>query len=86
MTIDDPITLLKAHQRTALDRQAELATEARALAARVEAVTTELATLARIVNAYNAILNLMRAATTPRPTTGTTEATEGKPAARRQTP
>lgn len=85
MTIDDPITVLKANHRAALDRQAELATESRALAARVEMVTTELAALTATVNAYGAILAAVKAATAARAPTGTTEANAAKPAARRQT-
>jgi hypothetical protein len=60
--IVDPITLLRTNQRAALDRQAALATEARALAARVNEVTTELATLARVVPAYRALLAAVDAA------------------------
>jgi hypothetical protein len=60
--IVDPITLLRTNLRAALDRQAAFATEARALAARVNEVTTELATLARVVPAYRALLAAVDAA------------------------
>lgn len=83
--IDDPIATLKQHHRANLDRQAELGIEARQLAARVETITAELTALAATLKLSGAILALMTTATTQHGSTGTTEATDGKPAARRQT-
>lgn len=63
--IPDPVTLLRAHHRAALDRQAELATEARALAVEVQEVTDQLATISRRVNAYRLILQAIATAQAP---------------------
>lgn len=54
--IPDPIALLRDQHRAILDQQAALSIEARALAARVQTVTTELAETTTRANQYNALL------------------------------
>lgn len=62
--IPDPITALRNNYRTALDQQAALATEARALATRVNEVTTGLTLVGRRVNEYRALIDAINKAQT----------------------
>lgn len=60
----DPITLLRQHQRQALDRQATLSIQARALATEVAQVTAELTEVTANVNLYRALLAAVARAAT----------------------
>lgn len=73
--IPDPITALRNNYRTALDEQAALATEARALAARVTEVTAGLTLAGRRVIAYRAMLDAITKAQATRNETPTTPET-----------
>lgn len=54
--IPDPLVLLRDHHRAALDRQNELAIEARSLAARISHVASELPTVTARARVFGSLV------------------------------